>query len=185
MRVYSNKLKYKKFCFVFVSHSGYIGPSIGSIDKSLHPFLIGYRHKICYLDIWANLGGLKDSFKVVCDIVSDKGKVLFVGGDLSFVSILLCLNDSNTVVTSWDFSQIRNKSYLDLVLIHEVDNTSLSESESKHGPYIAVNGVNVKGVPYPCNVSLSNSAMGNWYLYSLLNSCRKGLYLRNKNFNEI
>lgn len=185
MRVYNNKLKYKNFCSVFVGNSGYVGPNIGCIDKSLYPFLVGYRHKICYLDIWASLGGLKDSFEVLCGVISNRGKVLVAGGDLPFVSILLCLKDSNVVVTSWDFSQIRNRLNLDLVLIHEVDNMSILESDSKYNPYIAVNGKHIKSVPYPCNISLKGPTISNWYLYSLLNSCRRGLYLRNKNFNAI
>jgi len=188
MRLYSNKLKYKNFCSVFIENSGYIGPKVECVDKSLYPFLLGHRDKICYLDIYANLGGLGDSFRVVCDIVSDRGKMLLVGGDLCFVSVLLCLSNLesfNIVVTPWDFLQVRNKLHLDLVLVHEVDNVSVLESESKYSPYIVVNGTTVKGVPYPCNISLRNSIVSNWYLYSLVNSCRKGVYLRSKNLNEI
>lgn len=188
MRLYINKLKYKNFFFVFVNNLGYVGPEVNRIDKSLYPFLVGYRNKICYLDIWSNLGGLKDSFRVVCNVVSNKGKVLLVGGDISFVSILLCLSnleEFNIVVTPWDFSQIRNKLHLDLILVHEVDKTSILESEGKFAPHILVNGRNVKSVSYPCNVSLNNSTMSNWYLYSLINSCRKGVYMRNKILNEI
>lgn len=188
MRLYNNKLKYKNVSSVFVGNLGYIGPDTGCIDKSLYPFLIGYRNKICYLDICVNLECLKNSFKVVCDIVSDRGNILLVGGDLCYVSVLLCLlriEGFNIVVTPWDFSQIRNKLHLDLIVVHEVDCISRLESESKYSPYIVVNGTSIKGAPYPCNVSLSNPIMNNWYLYTLVNSCRRGLYFRNKKFNEI
>ncbi|CAL8412634.1 unnamed protein product [Dictyota dichotoma] len=188
MRLKVNKLKYNNFYSVFVNNLGYVGPNSRCIDKSLYPFLIGHRNKVCYLDIWANLGGLKDSFKVLCNVVSNRGKILLVGGDISFVSLLLCLSSLegfNIVVSPWDFSQIRNKLYLDLIVIHEVDKASIAESEGKFVPHIVVNGLNIKSVPYPCNVSLSNSTISNWYLYALINSCRKGFYTRNKNFNEI
>lgn len=68
----------------------------------------------------------------------------------------------------WDFPQIRNKFHLDMILVHEVKNMSMLESESKFAPYIVVNGTNARGAQYPCNVSLSNPIMANWCLYALI-----------------
>lgn len=188
MRLYITKLKYKNFYSVFIDNSGYICKNIRGVDKSLHPFLIGRRDKIYYLDAWSNIIGLKDSFKIVCNVVSDRGKVLFLGGDISFASVLLCLSDLksfNIMISPWDFSQIRSKLNLDLIVIHEADNISILESESKFAPYIVVNGKNIRGVSYPFNICLENPILANWYLYTLINSCRKGFYLRNKNYNEV
>lgn len=185
MRFYKKNTKIFAF---FLQHKAYLGPEISHVDKSLYSQLQGSRDKICYLNLSESLSCIKTGLKVLSGIVEKRGKVLFVGGDISFISLLLCLSApslSGLHISSSDFSRISSDKFLDFVIVHGGGASLLHECESCMAPYMIINSLNIKGVTYPCSIRFKNQYVTNWYLYSLANSCRKGFYNRAKKLNEI
>nr|YP_011008389.1 ribosomal protein S2 [Syringoderma abyssicola]WBP70360.1 ribosomal protein S2 [Syringoderma abyssicola] len=179
----STQIKYKKFFPTFVSNKAYLGPCATLVDKSLHPFLLGKRGGFSYYDLQASFLGVKDSLDVLENVVIDRGKIFFVGGTLSFVSVLLCLPlspESGVKVGPWDFSQITKTKGFDFMFLHEIDKKAILESQGKTIPFVGVGSTSVAGISYPFNLNVEESVLANWYLYAVINSCRRGMYRRVK-----
>nr|YP_009672628.1 ribosomal protein S2 [Dictyopteris divaricata]QDB64113.1 ribosomal protein S2 [Dictyopteris divaricata] len=183
-------IKYNNILPFFVKNQGYLGPNMVSVDKSLYPLLMGKREGSVYFNLNINIVGIKNSLQVLEDIVVSGGKIFFVGGAITSIPVLLSLTlaqpeDLNIKISPWNFSKISNTKDLDLLILHEVENKSILESQSKTTPFIGVYCSTVKGVTYPINLNFENIMLSNWYLYSIVCSCRRGLYRRNKKINEI
>lgn len=188
MRVSAKTFKYGRLYSFFIQNKAYLGPEVSSLDKSVYPFLLGKRQSVCYFDVSSGIIGLQCGLRVFSGVIAKRGKVLLVGGEVPFISPLLCLHVPSYLylaICPWDFSQIRKKKNLDFLVLHEVEAEAISECESRTIPFMVVGGSNSRGATYPCNVNLNNSILSNWYLYAISGSCRRGLYLRNKKFNEI
>lgn len=178
MRV-NKTLKYKKTLSFFIHNKGYLRQHSNCLDKSMNSFILGKRNKTFYYDTHSSLIGINNSMKVLENILSHKGNIFFIGGDIPLIKSLLCFSkneQTNIKVLPWYFSNITKLKTFDLLFLHEVNKKSILESYNKTAPYIGVNSFNFKDLSYIFNLSIDNKVLLNWYMYVIILSCRNGLY---------
>ena len=172
-------LKYRKALSFLIYNKGYLESSNLTIDKSFYPYVLGTRDNSIYYDLPRNLMGMKNTLEIIQNILVDQGHIFIVGGTIELSSTLLCfynVSKCNITIMPWKFSCISKNKNFDLLFLHEINPSSQLEVYNKMLPYVGVNTFNTKDLSYIFNLNFKNTALQNWYLYTLVFSFRKGIY---------
>ncbi len=183
-----NSSKYKNIFSVMLQSRGYLGPKVSYVDSSLHFYLIGKRGENCFYDLNKSVVGAKQLFDFLENLVTDRGRILLIGGSVSLISVLLslCLSqDSNLKIIPWNFSNISRSNDQDFIIIHEVDKKAILESHGQISPLSGVGYPDVRGISYPISINLEQKELSNWYSWGLVSSYRRGKYRSFKSYYEV
>ncbi|CAM9120200.1 unnamed protein product [Choristocarpus tenellus] len=169
-------IKHKSLFQYLIKKKAYIGPPLPYLDCSLYPFLHGKINHFSIYDLQQSLFILIQVLKLVEKLISDGGKILFVGPPKKFIKSIHYIPGIS--VCSKCVSDIRSSTNIDLIIIYNVNSKILYEAKQKGVPIVGFGGLNFKYVDYPVSLNFNDKNLFKWHIYLLVQAIIRGFNIR-------
>lgn len=181
--------KHSRLFSLLIGSSGYLVPfpcnEYSPISKTLHPFLLGKRNIYYFYDLEKSLYGIRATIEILKNIIANRGKILFIGNDVSMQSHFG--QDSNINFIKWKRGSITKSKDADLVILTSVEKENLVEAHRKCLLVVGVGSFTMSKISYPFNLNIESPFLSDWFFGTMYRSYVQGKRMgkRSKKKNQI